>query len=333
MTLANTLIPWVRRIVKSSSENDLTNSRILEAFNYFYRFHMPSELQLFDLKTTYSFTTTPLVDKYVVPYEEYNLFEQPVQSNGQLIKLIQDPGEFANWANVLRQPINLGTGDGSTSTYTLTVDSPPPPFLRAFKTPNNVWTPGITVTSLDTNNNLMVIRDGVDPVGPPPSNANVGLLTSNGTNNIGQVNYQTGELNFTFPANVQAGETIWGNFQFFQPGFPTGMLLYDNYFQFSPIPDKPYLISLSAYKTPAAFISTAESIPFEWMIEYFTRGCAQLILSDVGDVEQFNFYQPLFKQQEAYVLRRTSRQNSTQRIFTIFANQAENEFVFNGRRW
>jgi len=50
--------------------------------------------------------------------------------------------------------------------------------------------------------------------------------------------------------------------------------------------------------SPAAFLSTNQAAPFGYMCEYIARGAARKILSDTGDVEQFNFYEPLFMEQE-----------------------------------
>lgn len=62
------------------------------------------------------------------------------------------------------------------------------------------------------------------------------------------------------------------------------------------------------------------AIPFGYMSEYIARGAARKILSDTGDVEQFNFYEPLFKEQEMLVWKRSQRQWTNNRTQTIYSS-------------
>jgi hypothetical protein len=55
------------------------------------------------------------------------------------------------------------------------------------------------------------------------------------------------------------------------------------------------------------------------MTEYISRGAARKILSDTGDMEQFMFYEPLFREQENLVWKRSQRQFTTDRTNTIFS--------------
>ncbi len=57
------------------------------------------------------------------------------------------------------------------------------------------------------------------------------------------------------------------------------------------------------------FFASQAAIPFAYMSEYIARGAARKILSDTG---------------ENLVLRKTSRQNATQRTPTIFSAQNSN---------
>ena len=56
------------------------------------------------------------------------------------------------------------------------------------------------------------------------------------------------------------------------------------------------------------------------MAEYNARGAARKILADTGDIEQFQFYEPLFKEQEILVWKRSQRQWTSTRTDTIFSN-------------
>ena len=78
-------------------------------------------------------------------------------------------------------------------------------------------------------------------------------------------------------------------------------------------------MELDAYLTPAAFLSTSQALPFSYMAEYLARGAARKILADTGDVEQFQFYEPLFREQEILVWKRSQRQVTATRTGTIFS--------------
>jgi len=53
------------------------------------------------------------------------------------------------------------------------------------------------------------------------------------------------------------------------------------------------------------------------MSEYIARGAARKILADTGDVEQFQFYEPFFREQEILVWKRSQRINTSTRTQTI----------------
>ncbi len=117
------------------------------------------------------------------------------------------------------------------------------------------------------------------------------------------VNYLTGEV-----TNL-----------FFQSGLPRSILFYNNTLTLRSPPDQIYRVELDAYLSPAAFLVTSEAIPFGYMAEYIARGAARKILSDTGDVEQFMFYEPLFREQELLVWKRSQRQWTATRTETIYS--------------
>ena len=97
------------------------------------------------------------------------------------------------------------------------------------------------------------------------------------------------------------------------------MLFYNNVITLRSVPDIQYLIELDAYLTPAAFLSTSSAVQYGYMSEYIARGAARKILSDTGDVEQFQFYEPLFREQEILVWKRSQRQWTATRTQTIYS--------------
>ena len=138
-------------------------------------------------------------------------------------------------------------------------------------------------------------------------------LTSN------TINYFSGIAKVTFPDVVPAGQNISAQCFYFQTGLPRSILFYDNTLTLRSPPDTQYLVELEAYLSPAAFLNTSQAIPFGYMAEYIARGAARKMLSDTGDVEQFMFYEPLFKEQELLVWKRSQRQWTNNRTETIYS--------------
>ena len=135
------------------------------------------------------------------------------------------------------------------------------------------------------------------------------------------INYLTGiATNVYFPTAIPAGQNINCQAFYFQTGLPRGILYYNNVLTFRSPPDKQYLVELECYLTPAAFFDSAAAIPFAYMAEYIARGAARKILSDTGDVEQFNFYEPFFREQENLVWKRSQRQWTNNRTQTIYSH-------------
>jgi hypothetical protein len=133
-------------------------------------------------------------------------------------------------------------------------------------------------------------------------------------------NYFTGiATNVFFPAPIPEGANISAQCFFYQSGLPRGVLFYNNTLTFRTVPDRQYLVELDAYLSPSAFLSDENAIPFGYMAEYIARGAARKILSDTGDVEQFQFYEPLFREQEMLVWKRSQRQWTATRTQTLYS--------------
>ena len=384
MNLLQDVITYVRRIVKTQSDTGLTDNLIIDYINRFWTIDVDARIQLFDLKTTYRFQTSPGIDKYNMPlyslqvqpgaqtisyYPVYQGFLDPCYVNGIQTSFHTMRDTFYNlWPNYL-QVLNIaavGTGI-MDDVYTVNL-----PYFPAI--PGHVDMAGIIASGQNVDppisNNLLV------PAGPPvaPYNGNsvipntsvysgvfFNALNSVGANVVVQdsgqfltgnqgygllmnqqaapygcsplpggysatlntVNYANGTATFSFPAGtiIPLGNDISASCYFYNQGIPRAILYYNNVITVRPPPNPntAYLIELDAYLTPAAFLSTSNAVPFAYMSEYIARGAARKILSDTGDVEQFNFYEPLFKEQETLVWKRSQRQFTANRIPTIFS--------------
>lgn len=337
MNLVSDIITYVRRIIKSPSNQVISDSLILDYLNRFYTYDSPARLQLFELKTKYNFMLTPTVDRYNAPYNPdgnltYQSFISPAyidgaQSNFSISEesFYKAYPRFTN--NEQLQVVSNGGGNftGNTTRFPIQrgFDNSIPQNLNLPITPSTSLFPGIWFTTTDVNGNQVVVSD----TGTfDPTNFQVGILQVAGSATpAGTINYQTGAFSVTFPATINNGTPIYADYYTYQSGRPAIVKFYDNYFEFRPIPDHSYLFEIDCYLTPASFLSTTESVKWGYMTEWLARGAARKMLSDWGDYEQFAFYEPLFREQEMLVIRRTDRQFSVKRTPTIFSEMQVQE--------
>jgi hypothetical protein len=402
VNLLSDIITYVRRIIKSPSNAQITDNLIIDYINRFWIMDVDARMQLFDLKTKYAFQTIPGVDRYNMPlynfqsetpgdpasqdigmYPVYQGFVGPCYINGIQVPLNTQKNSFFNiWPNVVQDAVVVAVGNGGP-TYTITlpvlpgnsnpVNTPVEAILRGHvdiagiiatgsnQDPpigtvlNNVaGIPTISTTSIDpsfyltstdaTGANVVVQDSGQFLTG----NVNYGLLMVPGSapygyspyanpgnpsipysTTLNTINYFTGIVNVTFPVSIPTGVNINAQYFFFQTGLPRSILFYNNTLTLRSPPDRQYLVEIDAYLSPAAFFNTGASIPFAYMAEYIARGSARKILSDTGDMEQFQFYEPLFREQELLVWKRSQRQWTASRTETIYSqgiNQGQSGF-------
>lgn len=219
------------------------------------------------------------------------------------------------------------------------------PFIQNM--PTTSVSPAVYFTSIASDGSSVVISDSGQFL---EANQNYGLLMQPGKAPYGNlpltngpvpnysttqntINYITGvATNVYFPTAIPAGAVINAQCYFFETGLPRSVSFYNNVLTFRNCPEKQYLVELDAYLSPAAYLSTEDAIKFAYMSEYLARGAARKILSDTGDMEQFNFYEPLFKEQESLVWKRSQRQFTSTRTETIYSqgmNQGGNGYYNN----
>lgn len=321
MILLEDIIKWVRRIIKAPSEQAISDTTIIDYINRFYMYDVPARIQLFDLKRQYTFETIRGIDQYNFPYLEYNMIRPPIFCDGVMLGFFESTGQFYQGFPNLIYNVSPFTGDGTTGPYTTTLTQTP--IIRGFEDVLGNNSPGVIITAINGAGSQEYIVD-VPPVNNV-GNGTLNLVDSTLQNviaaNVGTVDYDSGALEFQFGANIPATENI--NIQYFPytPGVPRAVLFFNNIFKFRPVPDRSHQITVDCYITPSAFLTSASSFEFNWMAEYLARGAARKILSDNGDTEQLQIYEPFFQEQESFVIRRTNRQQMTQRTPTIFSTQ------------
>lgn len=198
--------------------------------------------------------------------------------------------------------------------------------------PNSSVFSTVYFTSVDSNGQTVVVADSGQFL---TGNVGYGLLMSQGSapfgisplpggysSSLNTINYSTGEATFRFPTGttIPSGTPINAQCYVYSQGRPTSIMYYNNTLTLDRPPDISYLVELEAYLTPSAFINTSSFVPFAYMCEYIARGAARKMLSDTGDVEQFMFYEPLFKEQELLVWKRSQRVLTSTRTETIFSS-------------
>lgn len=305
----------------------------------------------------YSYQTEP-GSQQIASFPLYQGFLMPVRINGINVPLYTEPSLFYNlWPNYVQQLIQVGTGNNTAGPYSLTL--PFFPALPGHvdltgviaASPTSTPMDPILGTTLNTNVPMSSVYSGVYFFATGANGQNIivqdsGQFLSNSTNGdlygllmapgqspgggtalaggysttLNTVNYNLGTANVTFPTAIPAGTPISVQSYFVESGIPRSILFYNNILQFRPPPNTQYLVELDAYLTPAAFLNTLNAIPFGYMAEYIARGAARKILADTGDIEQFQFYEPLFKEQETLVWKRSQRQWTSTRTDTIFSN-------------
>jgi len=380
MNLLSDIITYVRRIIKSPSNAQITDSLIIDYINRFWLLDMDARMQLFDFKTKYQFQMTPGIDQYNMPlynvqteaggqtiasYPVYQGFRDAAYVNGIQIPFYGTHDNFWNlWPNYIQQLQPVAVGDGSKTSFQFFLpyfpaipghlditgiisqtqgvgDVQDPIFASKFNLnatgnisiPATSIYPGVNITYQNANGSITTITDSgvfldsgsnlqlygllLESGGFPFGNSPLGGNTYSTTQNT--VNYSTGEVNVTFPIAPAAGSEIQVQCYFYEQGIPRAVLFYNNCLTFRPPPNTQYFVELDCYLTPAAFLNTSQSFPFGYMTEYIARGSARKILSDTGDVEQFMFYEPLFREQENLVWKRSQRQFTAERTGTIFS--------------
>lgn len=201
----------------------------------------------------------------------------------------------------------------------------------------------VYISSIDSTGANVVVADSGQFLS---GNVNYGLLMTPGKAPLGNtaltggysttsntINYLTGEVVVNFPVAIPSGNNINVQCYYFQGGLPRSILYYNNVITLRSPPAQQYLVEMDAYLSPSAFLNTESAIPFGYMAEYIARGAARKILSDTGDVEQFMFYEPLFKEQELLVWKRSQRQWTSTRTQTIYSqgyNQGTGSSYFGG---
>ena len=325
----------IRRLTASPSESALTTADIDEYINTFYTQDFVYGVKIDQMKTIYTFFTSPHVDRYPLDINSYQGIRGPVYFEGIRGSLFKDRGQFLNmWPRfpTLFQPIS---GDGVTTSFTFTVGATP--ILSTMFVIGGVDVNGDTIRVVD-DGGIMQTNGNVSTTG------NLLLLTSNNLgnfdpaipntypipasapspppagNNIGTINYVTGEVTVDFPVAPAAGSeiTVWASQ--YSAGRPYCLLYWNNELHVRPVPDRVYKVELETYMTPAQFLNASSNPTLNQWWQYIAIGAAMKVLEDRQDMEGVQNLIPMFQRQESLVLERQGVEEIGQRNGTIFSD-------------
>lgn len=378
MNLLNDILTYMRRIIKSPSNAQISDNLLIDYINRFWLMDVDARIQLFDLKTKYQFQTTPGIADYNMPlysiqtegiapgqqninfYPVYQGFDYTCFANGIQIPFYTERKSFFDqWPNYVQAGPNVAEGTGVSGTYSISIPFFPaipghidmagiiatgsnidPPFVTDFidTVPTTSVYSAVYIMAVDANGQNVIVADSGQFLANAQDGDLHGLLMNPGSAPLGNtplkggysttlntVNYITGETTFMFTDHagneviIPFGNPIQAQCYFYQQGLPRAVLFYNNCITIRPPPDNQYLVELNAYLSPAAFLNSESAIPYAYMAEYIARGSARKILSDTGDIEQFNFYEQFFREQEQLVWKRSQRQYTSTRTGTIFS--------------
>lgn len=311
----------VRKLTASPSENQLSSSDIYSYVNNFYQYDLPEHMRLFNLKTTYTFTTQPLEDRYRLPEQLYQEFVPPLYVAGyQCYYSLSREEFFRIWPAVQFIETADATGNGTVGPYSFTVSNFP------------VQRRAVLVAGVDVNGyswNLQddggnsTVSDSDTLIGSMQYTANDGTVTDCGT-----VNYLTGAISVTFPAAIVAGSPIDVQYVAYQPSRPVAGLIFDGYMYLRPIPDSGYQVTVDAFFLPTALLAAGQTggptapVLYEWW-QMLAAGAARKVFEDRLDMDSRGKLEPIFQEYMSLAMRRTVMQYSYQRASTIYTDMVQ----------
>jgi hypothetical protein len=266
----------LRQVSGRLSSNQLTNADADMYINNYYRYEFPAEVKLEKQLTFYEFNTAPLQIDYDFDTVNYTNIEPPVYVDLDPILYYQDPVVYYGQNPEQITKATPWSGDGMTVGFNTTVTVP-------YIVPGTV-----------------IITDNVETF----TDDGNGVLTGDQGGN-GTVNYVTGAIVISFSVAPASGDNIYLSYEQMQPGKPSAVLFYDNIFRFYTIPDTVYRIRVKAFKVPDALVNGTDTPPLQEWGPCIAYGAARRLFLDFGEMDQYTFITPMYKEQVSYILART----------------------------
>lgn len=356
----------VRRITRSLSVSQLSDIQLNEYINTYILYDFPETLRLFNLKTTFTFYTSPYIDTYSTTSNtasplynfsnKYITTDSPVYIAGRNALFSQSREQFYGIYPLVNSIKNIGvTGDGTTTSFSGYINGAPGSAstqLMALLQKN------VLFDSIDSNSNGLAMADSpildsttgnptifgqlYDALAtqtpptislPAPYQYQAGItppVFQPGFPANNYINYETGQFVVTFSVAPASGVTINSQTVPVNPAIPQAILFYDGSFVVRPVPDQSYRIDMEVWNQPTELLSLGQSPDLEEWSQLIAWNAAKKIFEDRMDYDSINMIMPSLKEQESLVLRRTIVQNTTQRASTIYSEQSRTGFNSGG---
>lgn len=274
----------VRQVTGRLSPGELSNTKLDDYINKYYQYTFPAELKLEKKHVYYEFLTSANQAYYDFTDSTYTNVEPPAYIDNLHLLWYQDPALFIeqNPQNISRQ--TTWTGDGITTVFNTTITGFP-------------IMPGTTVIT----DNTEVFED----TNQDWTTSNV--LVNGSLGGTMTINYNTGTVTVSFATAPTNGQDINLSYEIFVAGRPTAVLLYNSQFQFYPPPDTAYRFKLKAYSIVLPLVDATDRPELDQWGPCIAYGTCRDIFSDFGEMDAYAEVTALYKEQLAYVLKKTNQ--------------------------
>ena len=100
-------------------------------------------------------------------------------------------------------------------------------------------------------------------------------------------------------------------------------MYFQDYFTLRPVPDSAYRVEINTYRRPVDLLAVDGDDPeiAQWW-QFLALGAAIKVLQDRQDTDSIENIAPFFEEQKQLVLQRTVKQQTPQRVGTIYSQQS-----------
>lgn len=296
----------IRRITGRISETQITDDQINDYIKDFFAYDFPRSIKPDFLNSTFEFMTEANVDRYELSSNNtknlYFSFRPPVYIGGQKAGWFQNRDTFFDLYGIHVQQTQILPGNGTPGTFVFSNIGAP--LLQNKATVSTIDSTGTSLNYIDL-----------------PINRERGRFRriEDKQQTMGEIDYLTGIVKVSFPNSIPKNQKIYLSAIPYTPSKPQAILLSNDAFTLRPVPDRGYLVSITADKNPETFENFPSPLLNQWW-QYLALGACKKIFEDFQDDEGVARIQNSFKEQEVLVMRRTINQNRTQQTKTPYSS-------------
>lgn len=351
----------VRRLTRSPSNSQLTDTDLQNYINTFVVYDFPEHLRTFNLRKTFTFYTNAYQDRY--PIDEISFAgntTNPLYNFQNLYITVHPPVYIAGFNSLFSQSreqffgiypkINNiqftgSVGNGVTTSFAGVITNQTGPAIPNLNQPASGLLQGEVLFDSLTSSLQSVTLVDVPVVNPitgyntvfgnlyNPSALPLTPPTVIDPNN--NINYVTGAYTLDFGGGNAPGANQPVNSQTVPQivSLPQALLFYDGNFIVRPIPDQSYRIEFEVYQRPVALLELNQSPELEEYWQLISYGAALKVFQDRMDIESVQLIMPEYKSQMNLCLRKTIVQYTNDRTATIYTDQVGNAGMYGSGFW